>query len=202
MLTLVHFVIFLFSATTVRAKNPLVFNDLACRFSLSAWNMTFPGVNSTGLPLVLGENGANDGPTSEITSTYASYPSNVYPTLSLSNGSIRAYRASGAWLTNATAVASGDLLSWYTSPLFDRDAARIYTAVQSPGTGPFHALAAYGVDDQWSLCPLNDTLGQTSVVFNISADMGVANLRFDPRQCWKVRILLMPVGSREFLLFG
>lgn len=125
---------------------------------------------------------------------YASYPYDVYPTLSLSNGSIRAYRASGAWLTNATAVSSGGLLSWYTSPLFNCDAARIYTAVQYPEPR-LHLLAAYGIDDMWSLCPFNGTLGQTSVVFNVSADAGGHPVGFDPHRCWKVRIQLVPLKN-------
>ncbi|KAF8153494.1 hypothetical protein K438DRAFT_1987629 [Mycena galopus ATCC 62051] len=47
--------------------------------------------NSTGAPLALGQDDAiEDGATYEITSTYALYPYNVYPTLSLSNGSQQA----------------------------------------------------------------------------------------------------------------
>ncbi|KAJ6534438.1 hypothetical protein DFH09DRAFT_976789 [Mycena vulgaris] len=196
MLSLALFLVFLSSATTVLTKKPSIYTDLPCKFSLAAWNTTRHNANSTGLPLVLGQYGANDGPTYEITSTYASYPDNVYPTLSLSNGSLRAYRASGAWLTNATAVASGGLLSWYTSPLFNHDAARVYSAVQSPKTGRLRVLAAYDVHDRWSLCPLNATLRQTSVVFNVSADQGVPNLGFDPRHCWKVRIQIVPMDDQ------
>jgi hypothetical protein len=126
--------------------------------------------------------------------TYASYPYNTYPTLSLSNGSMRAYRASGAWLTNATAVASGGPLTWYTSALFDRDAARIYTA-----HGHDLRLAAYGVADRWYLCPFSGTLAQTSVVFNVSRASS-AKEDFDSRRCWKVRLHLVPVGSGESYL--
>ncbi|KAJ7710564.1 hypothetical protein B0H17DRAFT_908354, partial [Mycena rosella] len=167
--------------------------DLPCKFSLAAWNVGRHNTNSTGAPLVLGQDGANDGSSYEVTSTYASYPYNVYPTVSLSNGSLRAYRASGAWLTNATAVASGGLLAWYTSALFDRDASRIYSAVQYPDPGRLRLLAAYSVHDQWSLCPFNGNLAQTSVIFNVSADVGGPHVGFDPRGCWKVRIQLVPM---------
>jgi hypothetical protein len=131
--------------------------------------------------------------------TYASYPYNIYPTLALSNGSLRAYRDSGAWLTNATAVVSGGLLLWFTSALFDHDAARIYTAMEDPNTHRLRVLAAYGVHDRWSLCPLKDMLGQTSVVFNLSAEAGT-NLGFDPRRCWLVKIHLVPVVNGEYWL--
>jgi hypothetical protein len=121
----------------------------------------------------------------------------------LSNGSLRAYRASGSWLTNATAVTNGGLLSWYTSTLFDHDAARIYTAVQHHGPSRLRVLAAYEIDDLWALCPFEGALGQTSVLFNVSAnlEMGRQHLGFNPRRCWEVRLHLVPVGNSEPLFF-
>ncbi|KAJ7710609.1 hypothetical protein B0H17DRAFT_1223749 [Mycena rosella] len=92
-------------AITVLAKKPTVFTDLPCKFSLAAWNVTRHNTNSTGAPLVLGQDGESEKyvslPNIYRPKTYASHPYNVYPTVSLSNGSLRAYRASGAWLTNA-----------------------------------------------------------------------------------------------------
>ncbi|KAJ7719343.1 hypothetical protein DFH07DRAFT_707712, partial [Mycena maculata] len=88
------------------------------RFSLAAHNVTRRDVNSTGLALVLGEYGATDGASFEVTSVnprILSYPYNVHPTLAISNGSLRAYRSSGAWLTNATATTSDGPLLWFTS---------------------------------------------------------------------------------------
>ncbi|KAJ7136391.1 hypothetical protein C8R43DRAFT_894048 [Mycena crocata] len=199
MLPNVFLLICLFAASTVLGKKPIVYDDLPCSFTLAAWNATRDNSNSTGVPLVLGQDGATDGASYEVTSTYASYPYNVYPTISLSNGSLRAYRASGSWLTNATAVTSGGLLSWYTSALFDHGAARIYTAVQA-STNPrrLRALAAYGTDNLWSLCPFDGALPQTNIVFNVSADRDPGlNLGFNPRRCWKVRIHLVPLKNRE-----
>ncbi|KAJ7890748.1 hypothetical protein B0H13DRAFT_1538077, partial [Mycena leptocephala] len=122
--------------------------------------------------------------------TYALYPYNVYPTLSLTNGSLRTYRASGAWPTNATAVTSGGLLSWYTSMLSDRPPASIYPAVMVQCQGPTRlpALAAYRFYDLWSQCP--ETGVPTSVFFNIS-DVGI-NVE-QSRKCWRVRLHLVPV---------
>ncbi|KAJ6628343.1 hypothetical protein B0H10DRAFT_1990941 [Mycena sp. CBHHK59/15] len=188
------------SSAAIVTKDPIVYEDLPCKFSLTAWNLTGPNVNTTGVPLVLGQNGATDGASYEITSTYATFPYNIYPTLSLSNGSIRAYRASGAWLTNATNVESGGLLTWYTSALFNTDAARIYTALQFANT-TFRVLAAHGYHSLWSLCPFDGPLGQTSVLYNVSADTGITfppamNLGFSPRSCWAVRIYLVPLDNQ------
>ncbi|KAJ7751765.1 hypothetical protein DFH07DRAFT_826061 [Mycena maculata] len=176
---------------TVLSEKPIIYNDLPCKFSLAAHNVTRHNVNSTGLPLVLGQYGASDGASFEVTSTYASYPYNLYPTIALSNGSLRAYRASGAWLTNATAVASGGPLLWFTSALFNHDAARVYNAVQCPGAA-LPVLATNGATDRWSLCPFNLT-GQTNIVFNVSGSAAEYKLGFDPRECWKVAIHLVPL---------
>ncbi|CAK5276475.1 unnamed protein product [Mycena citricolor] len=167
-------------------------SDLGCRFSLAAWNMTEQYTNTTMMPLVLANNAPFDGPSYEITSTFASYPVNVYPTLSLVNGSLRAYRASGAWLTNATAVQNGDLLTWYTSPLFNHDAARIYSVVQSP-VGM--SLSAYGEAGLWFLCSIQSkfTPPMMSVVFNLTRDSHVDVV--DPDACWSTRITLVPVAG-------
>ncbi|KAJ6574384.1 hypothetical protein B0H19DRAFT_1063348 [Mycena capillaripes] len=113
---------------------------------------------SGGCYMDLQTSGLNDGASYEVTSTYASYPYDIKPTMALVNGLLRAYRASGAWTANATAVTSGGVLSWYTSELFDHDVARIYTAIQHHGTSGLHAHAAYGFDDLWSLCLFDGTL--------------------------------------------
>ncbi|KAJ7100956.1 hypothetical protein B0H15DRAFT_899860 [Mycena belliarum] len=176
-------------------SRPTVYQDLPCKFSLAAWNVTRHNANSTGVPLVLGQDGATDGASYEVTSTSASYPYNVYPLVSLSDGSLRAYRASGVWLTNATALVSGGLLSWFTSALFDREAARIYTALEFHNPTRLRVLAAHGIYDRWSLCPFDGTLAQTSVVFNVSADEGMPGLGFDPSRCWAVRIQLVPADT-------
>ncbi|KAF8153512.1 hypothetical protein K438DRAFT_1863829 [Mycena galopus ATCC 62051] len=151
---------------TVLGTAPVIYSDLPCKFCLAAWN------------------------------TYASYPYNVYPTLALSNGSLRAYRASGAWLTNATAALSGGPLSWYTSVLFNHDAARIYTGVEYDEAS-LRVLAAYGIGDMWSLCPFGGALSQTSVVWNVSVSVNSSAQQWDfnPKSCWEVRLHLVPVEN-------
>ncbi|KAJ6452804.1 hypothetical protein C8R45DRAFT_1040144 [Mycena sanguinolenta] len=197
MLTIVALLMYLAS---VLGANPIIYSDLNCRFSLAAWNVSSDSRNSTGAPLVLGQDGAvEDGPTYQVTSTFASYSENVYPTQSLSNGSLRAYRASGVWETNATAVTSGGPLSWYTSPLFNRDAARIYSAVERDEAGVL-LLSAYGYDNLWSLCLFGGTVpgvSQTNVVFNVSANINISphELGYDPHSCWKVALHLVPAGN-------
>ncbi|KAF8153515.1 hypothetical protein K438DRAFT_1687845 [Mycena galopus ATCC 62051] len=182
---------------TVLGTAPVIYSDIPCKFSLAAWNVGRRNENSTGAPLVLRQDGAvEDGASYEVTSTYASYPYNVYPTLSLSNGSLRAYRASGTWLTNATAVPSGGPLSWYTSALFNHNAARIYTGVEYDEAG-LRVLAAYGIDNMWSLCPFGGALSQTSVVWNVSAsgNGSAQQWDFNPGSCWEVRLHLVPVKN-------
>ncbi|KAJ7933342.1 hypothetical protein B0H13DRAFT_1856114 [Mycena leptocephala] len=175
--SIVSTLIFIAALPSILGSTPIISQDLPCKFSLAAWNVTWHNANSTGSPLLLGQ--LADGTTNEVTSTYASYPYNVYPTLSLTNGSLRTYRASGVWLTHATAVTSGGLLSW---------------ADLGPTRLP--ALAAYGFDDLWSQCPETGVPVQTSVFFNIS-DVGIKVEQ--SRKCWRVRLHLVPVGSSKYL---
>ncbi|KAJ3490101.1 hypothetical protein NLI96_g1685 [Meripilus lineatus] len=72
--------------------------DIAYNFTLAAYNTTFPNANSTGSPLVLGQAGAIPGASFKVLSTYASYPYNEYPNLSL---------LSGALIPNARGVIAG-----------------------------------------------------------------------------------------------
>ncbi|KAJ7259235.1 hypothetical protein C8J57DRAFT_1339840 [Mycena rebaudengoi] len=178
---------------------PAIYTDLPYKFTLAAWNVTRPNANATGVPLVLGEKGANDGASFQLTSTYASFPYNIYPALSLSNQSLRAYRASGFWLTNATSLPSGAPLLWFTSSLFDHDAVRIYTVIQRL-KAKFPMLAAHGISDMWSLCPFDGKDAQMSIVFNVSADFAIpsAYLGFDPRLCWPVKIHIVEAKDKSF----
>ncbi|KAJ7041482.1 hypothetical protein C8F04DRAFT_947000 [Mycena alexandri] len=202
LITFVYTIICFAAIPSVLASKPIIFRDLPCKFSLAASDVTRHNANSTGAPLVLGQfSGVADGATYEVTSTYASYPCNIYPTLSLTNGSLRAYRASGAWLTNATAVTSGGLLSWYTSPLFDHGAASVYTAVHRLRSARLPVLAAYGLDDLWYLCPQTGTPLQTSVFFDVSKAHPNSNeQQLDHlHKCWNIKLHLVPIlGPREF----
>ncbi|KAF8906692.1 hypothetical protein CPB85DRAFT_870014 [Mucidula mucida] len=126
------------------SKNAVAHTTLPFKFTLAAHNKTLPNANSTGAPLVLGWGGAS---TFEITSTYASYPYNEYPSLSILNGSLRAYRAYGEWITNATEVISGGTLGWITS--------RMPSSFESPATSfsvheeQRRLLAVHGIAHLW-----------------------------------------------------
>ncbi|KAJ7176990.1 hypothetical protein C8R46DRAFT_1246234 [Mycena filopes] len=186
----------------------IISHTLPCKFTLAAHNVTLPNANSTGVPLVLAPLPGTiaDGASYEITSTYSnSYPNgNPYPTLSLTNSSLRAYRASGAWLTNATApptTPGGGPLLWYTSVLFDREAAGVFEAhtgaasttpnstFKDAGGKSLPRLAAYGAAHLWSLCPTPGPQTQTSeVFFNVSRERD---------ECWKVTLHLVPLADAD-----
>ncbi|KAJ3484818.1 hypothetical protein NLJ89_g11952 [Agrocybe chaxingu] len=70
------------------AQQPLA--HLRHNFTLAAVNVTLPNANRTGAPLVLGQNGASTGISFYVTSTYASFPYNDYPTLAMRDGGLRA----------------------------------------------------------------------------------------------------------------
>ncbi len=60
MTLLVYFVIL--AVTTLTFGSPFAgpsFTDLPYYFTLAAWNTTLPNANKTGVPLVLGQNGAS-----------------------------------------------------------------------------------------------------------------------------------------------
>ncbi|KDR79329.1 hypothetical protein GALMADRAFT_243321 [Galerina marginata CBS 339.88] len=164
-------------------------------FTLSALNTTLPNANHTGAPLVLGQNGASTGISFYVTSTYASYPYNDYPSLGLVNKSLRAYTTSGAWRTNATEITSGGTLGWVTTTLYTHAAPEIYSAVKLPAY-EYSLLAVHGFHDLWSLCPFPGTYPQTNVVFNASAaNPPPPSLGFDPEECYKVVINIVPIAN-------
>jgi len=167
--------------------------NLPCNFTLAAVNLTLPNANSTGAPLVLGQAGATDGMTFEVSSTYYSYPYNDFPTLELVNNSLRAFERTGTVsITNATSVTSGGTLNWETSTYYSSPAAQNYAAVWNSGD-EFAVLAAYEITDLWSLCPFSGFRGQTNVVFNVSADVPPPPyLGFDPADCYPVMLNIIP----------
>ncbi|GLB40845.1 hypothetical protein LshimejAT787_0900600 [Lyophyllum shimeji] len=160
-------------------------SNLPYNFTLIASNSTFPDASITGVPLVLGQNGATTGATVYVTSTYASYPYNDYPSLALTDHSLRAFTASGEWFTNATAQLSGRPLAWLASKYYRPPAAQDYSAVHVPAH-PFPLLAAHGMQNLWSLCSASGPHGQVNVVFNVPA--GPARLGFDPARCYAVML--------------
>ncbi|KIM43838.1 hypothetical protein M413DRAFT_68669 [Hebeloma cylindrosporum] len=167
---------------------------LPYNFTLAAVNVTLPNANQTGAPLVLGQDGASSGISFYVTSTYASFPYNDYPTLGLVNHTLRAYRQDGSWNTNATEVKSGGTLGWVTSTKYRQLAPDVYSAIREPDD-EYALLAAHGFSNLWSLCPFPGNRPQTNVVFNISAadDTRSSASSPDPALCYPVRINIVPI---------
>ncbi|KAF8154470.1 hypothetical protein B0H34DRAFT_799253 [Crassisporium funariophilum] len=168
---------------------------LTYNFTLAAVNVSRPNANATGAPLVLGQNGASSGISFYVTSTYHTFPYNDYPSLALIDNTLRAYTSSGEWITNATEVRSGGFLGWVTTTIYLKPAPNVYSAIMSPAH-EFPQLAAHGIRDLWSLCPSPGLLGQTNVVFNVSADTPAPHsLGFKPEDCYEVLINILPMNS-------
>jgi hypothetical protein len=114
------------------------------------------------------------------------------------DGSLRAYRSDGSWNTNATEVHSGTTLNWITTVVryYSRPAPEVYSILNVPLTR-YPLLAAHGRHDLWSLCPFPGRLGQTNVVYNVSAVVGSARVGFDPRECYEVVLFAVPADMSE-----
>jgi len=183
-------IISLLFSLTIPITASISVGSLPYNFTLAALNLTLPNSNSTGAPLVLGQDGAISGAEFEVTSTYASYPYNDWPALALVNTSIRAFHADGSWDTNATQTTSGGFLGWLTTSQSAPDAATGYTAVGSQLEAL--TLAYNGQSGLWSLCPAQ--FGQTNVVFNVSADSS-DELGIDPAKCYAVSLNILSVEA-------
>ncbi|KAH0578779.1 hypothetical protein H2248_002976 [Termitomyces sp. 'cryptogamus'] len=164
---------------------------LPYKFTLAAWNTSSSNDNTTGVPLVLGQNGATTGAALYVTSTYASYPYNDFPALELVNNSLHALTASGDWFTNATTPMSGRPLAWRASRYYRSFAAQNYSALPVPGSR-FPLLAVYGIASSWSLCATGVLRGQVNVVFNVS---GMTTLGYDMSKCYGV---VLHIVKREW----
>ncbi|PPR00685.1 hypothetical protein CVT24_000973 [Panaeolus cyanescens] len=185
-------------------------SSLRYNFRLAAVNSTLPNSNSTGVPLVLGQggesfdsaNGATSGLYFYVTSTYASYPYNEYPSLALVNKELHAFTRSGQWITNATEVRNGTTLGWVSTTIYTAPAPQVYTALKnaSNSTQRYPILAAHGVSDLWSLCTFHGTYPQNNVVYNVSAAIeqasaqGAQPLPFDAESCYEVLINIVPAS--------
>ncbi|KAJ3992358.1 hypothetical protein F5050DRAFT_944412 [Lentinula boryana] len=167
---------------------------LANNFTLAALNNTLPNANSTGAPLVLGSAGAIDGESFQVSSTYASYPYNDFPSLGLVGGNLRAFFADGSWNTNASAPLSGDALAWGTSSFYSDPASTAFSAV-SDGTTDFPILAVNAIANLWYLCPSDaPRVPQNSLYFNtttIPSQSGVSGA--SPVECYSVTVNMVPV---------
>ncbi|KAJ4480739.1 hypothetical protein C8R41DRAFT_489087 [Lentinula lateritia] len=165
---------------------------LANNFTLAALNNTLPNANSTGAPLVLGSAGAIDGESFHVSSTYASYPYNDFPSLGLVGGELRAFYPDGTWETNASAPLSGDTLDWGTSSFYSTPASTAFSAVSD---GTFPILAVNEIADLWYLCPSDaPRVPQNSLYFNtttIPSQSGVSAA--SPVVCYSVTLNMVPV---------
>jgi hypothetical protein len=123
--------------------------DTASNFTLAALNRTLPNANSTGAPLVLGQAGAIDGAEFEVLSvilsnfnendkrlmsrrqTWASFPFNQWPSLSLLDGGLTGNMdpPSGAVKTVSTGASNGSEVSFVTTSLDPPSPAPVYCAV-------------------------------------------------------------------------
>jgi hypothetical protein len=126
-----------------------------------------------------------------IAQTFASYPYNDFPALSLQDTSLRAFLSDGRWITNATSPSSGGTLGWLTTSFRPPTAEKGFTAVADPGE-PFLQLAFRGFTAVWALCPFNG--GQVNVVFNVTANIPPPPfLPFSPANCYAVKLNLVPI---------
>ncbi|KZT24166.1 hypothetical protein NEOLEDRAFT_1148798 [Neolentinus lepideus HHB14362 ss-1] len=137
-------------------------SDTAARpFTLAALNTTLPNANSTGAPLVLGQNGEIEGAEFEVLSTWASFPDNDWPTLSLDTGGLYGnsqtqYQAVSSGATNGTTV------NFMTTSRTSY-ANQVFCIVPSPLGLPL--LALDGHVDEFSLCS-NGKESQNNVIYN------------------------------------
>ncbi|KAJ3755062.1 hypothetical protein F5878DRAFT_208722 [Lentinula raphanica] len=180
-------------ATPVHISARSSVTTLANNFTLAALNNTLPNANSTGAPLVLGSDGAIDGESFHVSSTYASYPYNDFPSLGLVGGNLRAYFPDGSWSTNATAL-TGYALSWGTSTYYSSPASTAFSAV-SDGSSEYPILAVNDVTDLWYLCPSDaPRVPQNTLYFNtttIPSQSGVSGA--SPVECYSVTVNMVPV---------
>ncbi|KAL1755007.1 hypothetical protein FB107DRAFT_275254 [Schizophyllum commune] len=184
----------LFLAPTSLAQR----KTLPYNFTLAAVNTTLPNANGTGVPLVLGSAGAVPGASFYITSTYASYPYNDYPKLALVNGQLRAYDRYGNWHINATALSSGNEMSWLSTTLGGSESNQ-FTALHATRHHRYASLAVHatdspswhGTDALWSLCPSTQFRGKNEVVYNVSSTYQY--YPFNVTDCYKVTLQIVPL---------
>ncbi|OCH89963.1 hypothetical protein OBBRIDRAFT_777746 [Obba rivulosa] len=167
--------------------------DIAPNVTLAALNSTLPNANSTGAPLVMGQAGAVDGASFKILSTWASFPFNDFPTMSLNNGSLIPNAAIGVVSAADNNVTEASAPSWILTT-FDLPASvQIYCGVADTdpaggGTG-FPLLAVHGDTDHFSLCSAGDfTNAQTNIIWRASA---VNDGSYNFTSCYPVHIQII-----------
>ncbi|KAI0791925.1 hypothetical protein C8Q75DRAFT_804978 [Abortiporus biennis] len=155
-------------------------------FMLTAFFNNLPNDNITGVPLVLGENGGADGKEFRVLSTFASFPSNDYPTINMINGGLV---ASGPDRLNAvgTAVGTNAEISFTVAnpPVAPAD---IYCGIPSTSANgcdncQFARLSIETDTDSFSLCRPTTPGGQVNVVYKADSSDG---------NCDSVQLLIIP----------
>ncbi|RDX40628.1 hypothetical protein OH76DRAFT_1412848 [Lentinus brumalis] len=161
--------------------------DTATNFTLAAWNTTLPNANNTGVPLVLGQAGAISGAEFKVFSTFASFPFNQYPSLSLDKGRLIPHGTDVA-PAKAGTVPDGSEPGFIVSNDSDPEqGAQIYCGVADidpagHGTGhPF--LAVNGDTDSFALCKAGT---QNNIVFKPAAGKG-----YDLSSCYAVKVQII-----------
>jgi len=151
--------------------------DSAQNFTLAAYNTSSANANATGVPLVLGQNGSGEGAESKVLSTYATYPYNDFPNLSLLNGALipNPNSENAGMHSTDVDVSSGDLPAFLVSSKGAIPApAQVYCAVADtdPDNGrQYPLLAVNGETDQFSLCmSSSSSSAQSNVVYQPTSD--------------------------------
>ncbi|KAI0329496.1 hypothetical protein GY45DRAFT_1324939 [Cubamyces sp. BRFM 1775] len=157
--------------------------DTAPSFTLTAVNTTGSTAGSTGAPLVIGSAGAMKSAQFWHVITAASWPDPlVYPTLSLSSGTLILSPAEDSSPAQATTVDAGNSLWFFTSATSDPSAgAQVYCAVQGDSGLPL--LAVNNDADSFSLC---QTSFENVVYYKAAPDRG-----YDFDSCYPVQLQII-----------
>ncbi|EKM51294.1 uncharacterized protein PHACADRAFT_263332 [Phanerochaete carnosa HHB-10118-sp] len=158
--------------------------DVAYNFTLTAWNATI-STNDTGVPLVLGQAGAVDGAEFKVFSTWASYPFNDFPLLTLLHGGLFGNGTYGN-VAQASQVEAGDPPSFIIPP--QNPTPQIYCGVADtdPAHGGYPQLAVDGDTDSFSLCPTSGS--QVNIIYK-STPNNYGQYIYD--ECYDVKLLML-----------
>ncbi|TFK49273.1 hypothetical protein OE88DRAFT_1662716 [Heliocybe sulcata] len=161
-------------------------NTLAS-FTLAALNTSLPNANSTGAPLVLGQAGAIDGATFEVLSTWATFPYNDWPTLSLVNGGLYGNSSYGNQAVSSGAT-NGTTVGFITTTPTPTPS-QVFCIVPNKNSSGLPLLALNGHTDEFSLCS-NGKGYQNNVAYNASGK----SYYYDYTTCYPV--VLQVVGTQ------
>ncbi|KAI5885547.1 uncharacterized protein SCHCODRAFT_02593280 [Schizophyllum commune H4-8] len=173
------------AASLATSSAPL--KTLPYNFTLAALNTTLPNVNDTGVPLVVGYDYYVHGSSGFSTSTWASAHDNVFPSLGLVHGALRAYGRDGSWDANASTIISGESMGWISGSIYGPLEHDQYTAVHTMHHSKYATLVTQGQDALWSLCPTGDYWKKNVVYYNISSPDK------DSKDCYEVALQIVPV---------